>query len=162
MSIKEFNKYVEKLSNLSLENFSDNIKAYSKFLSYVNPDYQYNGTYLEQYIEEFVEVCIALPSKEKIYKEIVKLIIVMKVDCNVIDIMVDNAYHGYYSKTDELLKVEYVAFDKEKMTSKSIEIRAIFEKDNEEYIFHKEYDDLDNNLLLRISKDIDKFLNLQS
>lgn len=162
MNNKEFDRYFEELSNLNLENFSQHIKAYSKFLSYVNPDYKYNGTYLDQYIDEFEKICISLPSKKKKYEKVVDGIILVGKQCDVIDIMVDNVFHGYHSKLDDILKKQqYVAFDKEKITSNSIEVRAMFVKGNEEYIFHKKYDDIENKLLVRICKDVNIFLELK-
>lgn len=159
MNDKKFSIYVDNLSKLDLSNFSQHIEAFSNFLSYVDPDYKYNGTYLKQYIGEFEKTCLSLPNKDKKYKKITTKILIMANKCDTVDVMVDNVFHGYCSYLNNNLKEnKYIAFDRDKMINNSIEIRIIFGKNNEEYVFHKKYDDIENQLVNRVCKDVNTFL----
>lgn len=73
----QWNSYMElgKLmvnGQLRTEEFKDQIKAFSSFLSETNRDYHYNATYLPNYTEEFLRFlecfCIKYPLVQQIFE----------------------------------------------------------------------------------------------
>ena len=66
------NMFVEKIVSEDIDNeaFEQHIDMFSRFLSYTNSDYKYNGTYLGQYIDDFITTIHKLKMKNEKYNEI--------------------------------------------------------------------------------------------
>lgn len=139
------NSFIDKLlkENIEKEKFEQYIDMFSRFLGYTNPDYKYNGTYLSQYVNDFMQVYQMLKKKNEKYHEIFMALI--KIGKN-FEIVIDQVFYGVFLKPE--VKCEYSGINKIKIVSKTIEIRIKFESDENEYIFCKEYGDFEESELV--------------
>ena len=134
--------YMRSLINTDIneETFLQYIDFFSKYLGYTNPSYKYNGTYLKQYVDEFIKSCKDLTYKNEIYNRLYAILIV-----NIgipFELIIDNSYYGYFDKIENPQGnvVVYKKYDKARISSDKFEIRFKVEHEKEEYIFCKEYD----------------------
>lgn len=67
MKDEVLNKYIESLlqERIDVNEVELYIDMFSRFMGYTNPDYKYNGTYLSQYIEDFIEFYRKINEKNK-------------------------------------------------------------------------------------------------
>lgn len=154
MKDEALNLYIRSILEETLENdiFEKHINIFSKFLSYTNPHYKYNGTYLDKYINDFVCFRNALLAKEKKYKEII-IGLLNDVDQN-LDILIDQSFC-----CDATNIFHYVKIDKDKILSKSIEVKVKFDLDGISYVFCKDYSDFaETQLSMMICKDVNNYM----
>lgn len=143
--------------NIEDEKFERYIDMFSKFLGYTNQDYKYNGTYLGQYLYDFMQVHRMLKNKDIKYREIMK-----KLTIEIpgeFELVIDQTF---YVKAGSEVIFGYNGIDKNKIAGESIEIRVKFNFVDRDYIFCKVYGDFEENKLeQRISKDVKKFRKLK-
>ena len=154
------NSFVDNLltENIEDEKFKQYIDIFSRFLGFINPEYHYNGTYLSQYVDDFIQVYQVLRRKNKKYIAIYTKLISIGL---YFDLIIDRVFCASFNSTSEV-EYHYIGIDKNKIASKSIEIRISFESDNKEYIFCKEYDDFEEGTLLEtVYKDVKKFKSIK-
>lgn len=145
--------------DINNESFVRYIDMFSKYLNYTNSSYKYNGTYLNQYVNEFIDIIQWLKNKVEIYKKIL-----IEIGCLGSDyiLLIDQVYYAHsFTKVDEEgitskeIDIQYVKIDKEKIMNKKIEVKTIIIREEEEYLIYKEYADYqDENLTKNICKDI--------
>lgn len=160
MKDKILNSFIEKIlkEDINNEEFERHIDMFSRFLGYTNPDYKYNGTYLDQYISDFVQVHQMLKNKNEKYHDIFKVLIGLGLK---IELLVDQSFFASFLSKQEI-KWEYVGINKSKIISPRIEIKVKIESENKEYIFYKEYVDFqENKLSEKICNDVKKFIKMK-
>lgn len=157
-------KFINDLLLEDIENskFEHYIDMFSKFLGYVNADYKYNGTYLRQYIDDYIKVCMMLKKKKEKYNEIWMEMINIR---QKFELFIDRTFHIKFFLEDngKLLegKGEYVGIDKNIITSNFIEVKIIIYLNKEEYTFCKTYDNIEERLSERVYADVEKFLTMK-
>ena len=52
------------------EEFRNQIDLFSKFIGYTNSDYKYNGTYLKQFVDDFLQFAQKLKRRKDKYRAI--------------------------------------------------------------------------------------------
>lgn len=158
MKNNAINTFVNKIleENIEVEKFEQYIEIFSKFLGYTNTDYKYNGTYLSQNINDFIQVFQMLKKKDKKYKEI--LLNLISIDL-IFELTIDQVF---YASIPSKFECYYIGINKTLIISKSIEIRINFKANNEEYIFCKEYEDFENGKLPEIIREeVEKFIEMK-
>ena len=93
MKDEVLNKYIESLlqERIDVNEVELYIDMFSRFMGYTNPDYKYNGTYLSQYIEDFIEFYRKINEKNKKYIEISMALVNLKYDFELlIDLLIYN------------------------------------------------------------------------
>lgn len=157
MSGNIFNNYVEGLLTIDIEKdkFEQYIDLFSKFLGYVNPDYKYNGTYLTEYVSDFMQIQQALKSRNEKYHEIFIGLSGMGEN---FELIIDRIYYAKYCGKGNPVR-KYVEINKSIITSNFIEIKITIENKENTYLFCKKYDVLDNQLSTKIFKDVRAFMD---
>ncbi len=139
------------------EKFERYIDMFSKFLGYTNSDYKYNGTYLGQYLYDFMQVHRMLKNKDMKYREIMK-----KLTIEIpgeFELVIDQTF--YVTAGLDVI-YGYNGIDKNKIAGKLIEIRVKFDFGDSDYIFCKVYEDYEENKLAqKICNDVKKFRKLK-
>lgn len=156
MKDEVLNSFIKKLlsEEIDTERFKQYVEMFSKFLGYTNSDYKYNGTYLSQYIDDFMELRQMIKKKNEKYKEILLELMATKEE---FELLIDKIFLVAISSQPEV-KWEYIGIHKRKIVSKTIEIRIKIELEDE-YIFCKEYDDFEKeNLPKLICSDVINFV----
>lgn len=150
-------KYIDKLLKINIEdsNFDIYIDVFSKFLGYIDSDYKYNGTFLSQYIDEFKNVYKSLKYKNEIYNNIFNGL--RGIGCS-FKISLDRVFSAKYSISDDSEEKRYVEINKNKIISDVIEVCVWLVDNDEIYLFHKEYQAKDNQLSLKVYKDVKQFM----
>lgn len=139
------------------EKFERYIDIFSRFLGYTNSAYKYNGTYLGQYLYDFMQVQRMLKNKSVKYREIMGELI--QEIPKEYEVVIDQTF--YVSVASEIV-CGYNGIDKDKITSEAIEIRLKFNVGDNSCIFCRKYEDFEENKLAqRISKDVKKFRKLK-
>lgn len=154
------NMFVEKIVSEDIDNeaFEQHIDMFSRFLSYTNSDYKYNGTYLGQYIDDFITTIHKLKMKNEKYNEIFMALVGLGYGFEVI---IDQVFWASFSLKAEIER-EYIGLVKEKIMSNKLEMRITLVSDEKEYIFCKEYSDFeDEKLIENIRKDIKKYIRVK-
>lgn len=156
------NEFIENIlnDNINIEEFVRYIKHYSKFIAYINSEYKYNGTFLNQYTSDFLETRNMLIEKNKIYKRIFYKVIMLGVDC---EIYIDDIFYGVCIENNDYMDCFYIKLDKSNILNHKIHvnIKLFLKKDNDiqKYIFCKEYDSYKENDLDKIvSEDVNGYL----
>ncbi|PWL52534.1 MAG: hypothetical protein DBY38_10385 [Clostridium cadaveris] len=148
--------YIHKLLNSNIE--EDKMELYidlfSKFLSYSNPDYKYNGTYLNQYISNFKKVYYALKNKNIIYNKIFMELTGLGKE---FELVIDDVYKGVYSLIN-VRDSEYIGYNQNKIIDDSVEIKLKIKNGEEEYLFCRSYWNLENHILDKVLKDVEIYL----
>ena len=154
------NMFVEKIVSEDIDNeaFEQHIDMFSRFLSYTNSDYKYNGTYLGQYIDDFITTIHKLKMKNEKYNEIFMALVGLGYG---FEVLIDQVFFASFSLRTEIER-EYIGLIKEKIMSKKIEMRITLISDEKEYVFCKEYSDFeDEKLIENIRKDIKKYIRVK-
>lgn len=153
------NEFVNNLlcQELDEEILVQNIELFSKFLSYSNPNYKYNSTYLEQYICGFINLKNMLGKKNKLYQKIVFNLNRMN---EPFEIIIDRSYFASYDLGKEASC--YIGLDICKITTITVDVRVEFLVNNGECVFRKEYDNCENEELVQnICNDIMEYKKRQ-
>lgn len=150
------NRFIEKAVSENIDSgmFEQHIDMFSRFLSYTNSDYKYNGTYLSQYIDDYIKMVQMLKKKNERYNEIFMALIKSGYE---FELLIDQVFFAIFSQN---LKAEckYIGLIKEKIASQKIELRMTLISDEKEKIFCKEYSDFeDEKLVKNIQNDINKY-----
>lgn len=151
------NKLVENiiLEDEIEEEFRQHIETFSRFLSYTNPDYKYNGTYLNQYIDDYFKMSQMLKIKDEKYRKIVMSLIKLGYK---FEVLIDHVFFARYM-LGTCIDCRYIGIDKERVMSKKIELKFIFNPGEKELCFCKQYSGIDDeNLAEHIRMDIKKYL----
>lgn len=154
------NMFIENIvsEDIDTEAFEQHIDMFSRFLSYTNTDYKYNGTYLAQYIEDFITTIQKLKMKNEKYNEIFMTLIGLGYK---FEVLIDQVFFASFSLKSEI-ECEYIGLIKEKIMSKKIELRMTLISDDKEYVFCKEYSDYEEEKLIEnIRKDIRKYIRVK-
>lgn len=144
----------EEIDNVEFERYID---MFSRFLGYTNPDYKYNGTYLEQYISDFMQVYQMLRNKNEKYHEIFMALIGLG---HSFEFLADQSFFASFLLKPEI-KREYISINKAKIISTKLEIKVKIESENKEYIFCKEYDFEKSKLSEMIRNDVKKYIKMK-
>lgn len=137
MRDESLNRFVSSMIDepLQEEAFVSYIEHFSKYLSYTNPDYQYNGTYLNQYVQKYIALSKMLKAKNSVYQAIAEE---FKKVSDSFDLYFDTVFHCVYDKSGHIQKKEYLRIDSSRITASSLTIRAESEYP---FVFIKEYPD---------------------
>lgn len=136
--------------DLDEDDFKQHIVLFSKFLSYTNPDYKYNSTYLTQYVNDFIEVREWLQKKINYY---VKILMELDLLCYQYVLLLDQFYYSHYLTREENGKfvaerdIHYERIEKTKIAKKAIEVKVTIMLEDKEYMICKTYDDFEENEL---------------
>ena len=131
------NSFVDKLLNNTVlyDKFPIEIDLFSKFLSYTNPDYKYNSTYLGQYVNDFLQVCQMLQKKDKMYHD--------------------------FSETKKSGS-EYTSINISRILGEEVEIRVKYISNDNEHIFCKVYGDYKKaGIAQEIREDLERFVSMK-
>lgn len=115
------NEFIENIlnDNINIEEFVRYIKHYSKFIAYINSEYKYNGTFLNQYTSDFLETRNMLIEKNKIYKRIFYKVIMLGVDC---EIYIDDIFYGVCIENNDYMDCFYIKLDKSNILNHKIHV----------------------------------------
>ncbi|MEE1126543.1 MAG: hypothetical protein U0L18_11545 [Acutalibacteraceae bacterium] len=147
---------------IKYRDFKTLIELFSKFIAFTNPDYKYNGTYLQEYVNDFYDVIEKLKKKNDIYSAISSEIkFINRIDY---ELYIDNSYQytitKEYDSSKRRLEEGYYAFDSEKIKSDNIEITLYLKSSNEKkYLFSRKYNLSEENYIEKINNDVSKFYN---
>lgn len=162
MSDLVLNNFIDKLLNENIEEdkFEQYIDMFSKFLAYVNSDYKYNGTYLNQYIDDFKIVYKMLKKKKKIHGEIFCGLI--RITQN-FELTTDRTFFTKFLLEDSVPKgrSEYIGIDKNKIISNYIEVKITIMSKNDEYVFCKQYNIFEIELLEKLCNDVKEIISMK-
>lgn len=177
-----FDSYIKTLINTNIDNTTDDtkddatdditppiiikysdfktlIEIFSKFIAFTNPDYKYNGTYLQEYVNDFCDVIEKLKKKNNIYLSILRKInsIIIIGD---LEINIDNTYKFKNSQTLIPREHGYYALDIEKIKNNDVEISIYLRNNNgRTYLLSQKYNLSDENFIEKIKDDVSKFYN---
>lgn len=136
--------FFDQLRNLKIdnENFGNIICLFSKYLSVFNKDYKYNGTYLPEYINDFIMFKDSVNDKIDIYLQLHSKIKKIKEMKNY-TLILDNTYriHQYnQNKNNFMGENPYFNIDIPKIISDTIYVHFVIEVKKNNLLFYKEYD----------------------
>lgn len=154
MRDESLNRFVSSMIDESLqeEAFVSYIEHFSKYLSYTNPDYQYNGTYLNQYVQKYISLSKMLKAKNSVYQAIAEE---FKKVSDSFDLYIDTVFHCVYDKSGSIQEEEYLRIDSSRITDSSLTIRA---ESEHPFVFVKEYPDYSRSDIPQIvCEDFKKF-----
>lgn len=139
MKDEVLNKYIESLlqERIDVNEVELYIDMFSRFMGYTNPDYKYNGTYLSQYIEDFIEFYRKINEKNKKYIEISNALVNLKYD---FELLIDQSFAAI--KSSQGLRYEYIGLNRKKIITPGVDIRIVIKCDENEFIFSKQYKDM--------------------
>lgn len=160
MKDEVLNTFIEKMvsEDINSQEFKMHIENFSRFLSYTNSDYKYNGTYLVQYIDDFIETIMMLKKKNEKYINIIGNLVTLGYN---FEVLFDQVYFVRFLSKKQL-EQEYIGLKKDKIMSKKIEFRMTLFWEEKEYVFSKEYKDFqDDRLIDNIRKDIKSYIKLK-
>ena len=151
-----FDSYIENLisTDIAYSDFKTHTELFSKFIAFTNPDYKYNGTYLQEYVNDFCDVIEKLKKKNNIYSAISsKIKFINRIDY---ELYMDNSYQYTITKEYDLsrrrLEEGYYAFDSEKIKSDNIEITLYLKISNgKKYLFSRKYNLSEENYIEKIN-----------
>lgn len=125
------------------ENFTEIIKLFSKYLTYMNENYMYNETYLESFCCEFLEFKKYVELKNQVAVRMYQTFLGRVNDLQ-LEIFIDQCWHCSEMNFGVAKKI-----DRNKVCRDKIEIRGKLEIDQKEYIFIKEYSVIKNGTLIQ-------------
>ena len=160
MKDEVLNTFIEKMvsEDINSQEFKMHIENFSRFLSYTNSDYKYNGTYLVQYIDDFIETIMMLKKKNEKYINIIGNLVTLGYN---FEVLFDQVYFVRFLSKKQL-EQEYIGLKKDKIMSKKIESRMTLFWEEKEYVFSKVYKALqDDRLIDNIRKDIKSYIKLK-
>lgn len=159
MSDNVLNTYIRDLltSAIDEDKFEQYINMFSRFLGYTNSDYKYNGTYLSQYIDDFKVTYYALNYKNDKYDRILMKLIGLR---RSFELCIDGVYKAEFSLNDNI-EIKYLEFSKNKIISESIDVKVTIKHIEDEYLFCKEYWNLEDHLSERVLKDVKAFIKMK-
>lgn len=160
MKDEVLDSFVKEMLKEEIDNvqFKQYIKMFSRFLGYTNLEYKYNGTYLEQYISDFMQVYKKLKSKNEKYEEIFIALLDLKKS---FELLIDQSFCVSHLLNLKL-KSGYISINKAKITSSGIEIKVKMELENKEYVFCKAYENFcENKLSEKISSDVREYIEMK-
>lgn len=159
MRDESLNRFVSSMIEESLqeEAFVGYIEHFSKYLSYTNPDYQYNGTYLNQYTQEYIRLSEMLKAKNSVYLTISQE---LKKVSDSFELYIDTVFHSVYDKSDGKQEEEYLRIDSCRITASSLIIRI---ESEHPFVFVKKYSDYSSPDIPQIvCEDFEKFKTVKS
>lgn len=154
--------YIEKLLNNDYdnENFKEYIDVFSRFLGYTKEDYKYNGTYLSQYISDFLHIHSKLKLKNEIYNKIFTALAGTELVC---ELLIDKVFFVNYKSSESVIKGVYVELDEDKVVNQKIEVRIRIESKDKDYVFCKEYENFQvAGLENVICDDVDDYIKIKN
>lgn len=158
-----FDSYIENLisTDIAYSDFKTLIELFSKFIAFTNPDYKYNGTYLQEYVNDFCDVIEKLKKKNDIYSAISSEIKLIDIVCDY-ELYIDNTYQYTITNNYDLSRLRsekgYYAFDSEKIKSDNIEITLYLKMGNgKKYLFSRKYNLSEENYIEKIKDDVSEF-----
>ena len=149
------NGYVEMLLEEDIEEdkLRQHIEIFSRFLGYTNSDYKYNGTYLCQYVDEFIKVYHMLKVKHEKYLEI--FMGLLKLGKEFV-LTIDKMFYGEVSFSSGYVR-KYVGFSVEDVARESLDISVVIEISGSNLLFHKEYEKYENEISKQVCDDVKKY-----
>lgn len=151
--------------DLDEDGFKQHIILFSKYLSYTNPDYKYNSTYLTQYINDFIDVREWLKKKMDCYTKILMELDLLRYQYT---LFLDQFHYSYYlikekdGKTEEERNTKYERIVKDKIARKTIEVKVTIILDNKDYMICKIYDNFEEKELEKtICKNIKEYIEMK-
>lgn len=153
-------KFMKDLLGIKIEKekFSKEIEIFSKFLSYMNPNYNYNGTYLDQFVNDFCQFIEKLRKREEKYYEILKALKEIKKEY---ELTIDGMAYIKITLKDEKQDFDFIGINKKFLEEKGIEIKIKYKKAENEYIFCKVYPEWkngDEKTVKIICKEVDQYI----
>lgn len=155
MRDESLNRFVSSMIDESLQEdvFVGYIEHFSKYLSYTNPDYQYNGTYLNQYVQKYISLSKMLKEKNSVYQAIAEE---FKKVSDSFDLYIDTVFHCAYDKSNRIQEEEYLRIDSSRITDSSLTVRA---ESEHPFVFVKKYSNYSNTDIPKIvCEDFEKFI----
>lgn len=157
MKDQVLNDFISKLLSEDIvdKKFEQHIDMFSRFLAYTNSDYKYNGTYLSQYVEDFMQVYRMLQKKNEIYHQIFSAI--KGIGCS-FKLEIDQMFIVDF-KMESDAEIQYIGMNKDKIVSKDIEIKIEFKMVENAFVFCKGYKEFeDDDLVHTIFSDINNYI----
>lgn len=133
-------EFVEKVkeTNFNQELFFEQMKLFSQFMTYANPDYMYNETYLLGFCHQYAKFQAYICKKYDIYWNLKKEIYNYRYDNweNIDLILILD--QTWINSADEYHIAEKIRIDL--ICSDKIQVKVIVSHDAEEYLFLKSYE----------------------
>ena len=145
--------------NIDEEELANQIDLFSKFIGYTNPDYKYNGTYLKQFVDDFLQFAQKLRKREKKYLAIFNE---LKSTRKNFELTIDRMFYARYPLQVDEEEYYYIAVNEDFLQQKEIEIRIKYKSVRSEYIFCKRYSewgDKEENAIKNIREEFEKFVD---
>ena len=145
--------------NIDEEELANQIDLFSKFIGYTNSDYKYNGTYLKQFVDDFLQFAQELRKREKKYLAIFNE---LKSTGKNFELTIDRMFHARYPLQGDERETYYIAVNEDFLQQKEIEIRIKYKSVRSEYIFCKRYSewgDKEENAIKNIREEFQKFVD---
>ena len=161
MKDEVLNSFVDKLLNNTVlyDKFPIEIDLFSKFLSYTNPDYKYNSTYLGQYVNDFLQVCQMLQKKDKMYHAIFSELLQTGES---FELMIDRLFFAEYFSETKKCGSEYTSINISRILGEEVEIRVKYISNDNEHIFCKVYGDYKKaGIAQAIREDFERFVSMK-
>ena len=155
--INSIDKKIDK--KIDEEEFRNQIDLFSKFIGYTNSDYKYNGTYLKQFVDDFLQFAQKLRKREKKYLAIFNE---LKSTGKNFELTIDRMFYARYPLQVDEEEYYYIAVNEDFLQQKEIEIRIKYKSVRNEYIFCKaylEWGDKEENAIKNIREEFEKFVD---
>lgn len=155
--INSIDKKIDK--KIDEEEFRNQIDLFSKFIGYTNPDYKYNGTYLKQFVDDFLQFIRKLKRRKDKYLAIFNE---LKSTGKNFELTIDRMFHARYPLQGDERETYYIAVNEDFLQQKEIEIRIKYKSVRNEYIFCKRYSewgDKEENAIKNIREEFEKFVD---
>ena len=141
------------------EEFRNQIDLFSKFIGYTNSDYKYNGTYLKQFVDDFLQFIRKLKMRKDKYRAIWNA---LKSTGKNFELTIDRMFYARYPLQVDEEEYYYIAVNEDFLQQKEIEIRIKYKSVRNEYIFCKaylEWGDKEENAIKNIREEFEKFVD---
>ena len=145
--------------NIDEEELANQIDLFSKFIGYTNSDYKYNGTYLKQFVDDFLQFIRKLKRRKDKYLAIFNE---LKSTRKNFELTIDRMFYARYPLQVDEEEYYYIAVNEDFLQQKEIEIRIKYKSVGNEYIFCKAYSewgDKEENAIKNIRKEFEKFVD---
>lgn len=145
--------FIDKITKIKTgKDFEDTVKSFSRFLSFTNPDYKYNSTYLDQHIENFIKFKDSIDKKEIICNEIANK---LSKQYNIKKCIFDNLW--YFDFSDKDIQKEYLSIDYKTIIKSKINIKIYFQGKEKDNLFCKCYE-IKKILYKEINDDLNDYM----
>lgn len=139
--------FVQEIAEMEFdpEVFKTQIRLFSQYLTYSNENYKYNETYLENFCQEFIKFKKYVQLKNEVFVEMCKKILCLASDLKLV--LIIDQFWVFSTTNGEITTRKNI--NEHKVSSNKIQIKVNLQFAEKDYLFFREYEVIQKEMLLR-------------